>query len=259
MEYKYVNVNDALKKLNTNPKFGLTKSDVEKRRATYGFNEINDKKVNPLKKLAKRFYGPIPFMLEIVIIITYLIGHYTDTYTVFALLIFNGVIGFFEENKADNSIELLKKKLNIKARALRSKNWSIIDARELLPGDIIRIRMGDVVPADCMVIKADTLEADQSTLTGESYPVKKNTSDMVFSGSRIVRGESLLVVLSIGYNTSYGKTAKLVEMASPRQHLQNLIVNITKHLILLDMIIIMFLGIIATEVFGYNIIQLLPV
>ncbi|MCL5423641.1 MAG: plasma-membrane proton-efflux P-type ATPase [Candidatus Marsarchaeota archaeon] len=258
MEYKYANVTDALKKLNTNPKLGLTKNDIEKRRITYGFNEINDKKVNPLKKLAERFYGPIPFMLEIVIIITYLIGHYTDTYTVFALLIFNGVIGFFEENKADNSIELLKKKLNIKARALRSKNWSIIDARELLPGDIIRVRMGDVVPADCMVIKADTLEADQSTLTGESYPVKKNTSDMVFSGSRIVRGESLLVVLSIGYNTSYGKTAKLVEMASPRQHLQNLIVNITKHLILLDMIIIMFLGIIATEVFGYNIIQLLP-
>ena len=258
MPDKYLNFSDAVKKLNTNLKSGLTKNEIEKRRKLYGFNEIKSKKNNPFKKLAKRFYGPIPFMLEFVIIITYIIGHYTDMYTVFALLIFNGIVGFFEENKADNSIELLKKKLNVKARVLRSGNWSIIDARELLPGDIIRIRMGDVVPADCMAIKSDMLEADQSTLTGESYPVKKNVSDMIFSGSKIVRGESLSIVLYIGYKTSYGKTAKLVEIASPKEHLQNLIINITKHLILLDIIIIMFLGIIATDVFNYNIIQILP-
>ncbi len=254
---QYSNVAQAFFNLKTN-KEGLTQQQASMRLKTYGYNVIEEKKKNSFIQFIRRFYGPIPIMLFIAFIITFIIGHYVDSYIILSLILFNAFVGYIEESKADNAIELLKSKLNVRARVLRSSNWSLIDAKEIVPGDIIRVRMGDILPADAMVITAEWLECDQSTLTGESYPVKKGIDDILFSTSKVSRGEGLCVIIATGYQTSYGKTAKLVSLASPKEHLQALIISITKHLIFIDVILSIIIGIVAISLFNYTLIQILP-
>ncbi len=237
---------------------GLTEGEAAKRRESYGFNEIIDKKKSPILTFAKKFYGPIPFMLEIVIVITYFIKDFKDFYIITALLIFNGIISFFEENRADNSIELLKNRLKVSARVLRDGAWMQKPARELVPGDTIRLRLGDVVPADCIVVTSDGLKADQSVLTGETMPSKKGSGDTAYSGSIISGGEGICVVIAIGYKTYYGRTTELVQEAKPKLHLQVLIMDVVRYLIVMDLVLVSLLFIIAIYLFGYSPIGLLP-
>ena len=130
------------------------------------------------------------------------------------------VVGFWQEYKADNAIELLKQKLALKAKVLRNGKWTEVAARELVPGDIVRIRMGEIIPADVKLIDGDYLEADESALTGESLPVEKHLSYVAYSGSLVKKGEMNAVVTSTGMNTFFGKTAKLVEEAKTESHFQ---------------------------------------
>jgi len=177
-------------------------------------------------------------MLEATIVITALLGKYLDTYIILFLLVFNAFIGFFQESKAENAVELLKQKLRVRARVIRSSNWKQIEARFLVPGDIIDIRLGDVVPADSVVISG-SLEIDQSALTGESVTVSKERGDAVYSGSIVKRGEALSVVVKTGPNTYFGKTTDLIQSAGTKSHIESLIFGIVRDLIILDVILVL--------------------
>ena len=231
---------------------GLDGSEAEQRLEKYGYNEIQEQKVNPILKFLKNFWGPIPWMIEVAIVLSAIIGHWTDFWIIFILLLVNGVVRFWEENKADNAIELLKSKLAVKARVMRDGKWKNILARELVPGDIIRIRLGDIIPGDLKLIKGDYLQIDESALTGESLPVEKHIADVGFSGSIIKQGEMDGIVISTGMKTYFGKTTELVEKATTHSHFQKAVVKIGNYLIIfaLTMVaIIIVVSIIRTETF----------
>ena len=242
-EAKEISIEDILKELGAN-KEGFKESEVNKRRDEYGFNEIPDKKVHPLLKFLGYFWGPIPWMIEIAAVLSLLIQHWEDFVIILILLFVNAIVGFWQENKADNAIEMLKKKLALNARVLRDGKWTSIPSRELIPGDIVRIRLGDVVPADIKLLNGDYLLVDESTLTGESLPVEKHLEDIAYSGSIIKQGEMDAIVVSIGLNTYFGKTTKLVSEAKKRSHFQKAVVKIGDYLIVLavTLVAIVFLA-----------------
>ncbi|MFX1573652.1 MAG: plasma-membrane proton-efflux P-type ATPase [Promethearchaeota archaeon] len=213
-------------------KNGLNENEAKERLERFGYNEIPEKKVNPVIKFLKNFWGPIPWMIEVAIVLSAIIGHWEDFWIILILLMVNGVVRFWEENKADNAIELLKSKLAVKARVLRDGVWHTVPAKELVPGDIIRIRLGDIIPGDLKLIKGDYLQIDESALTGESLPVEKHVSDIGYSGSIVKQGEMDGIVVSTGMKTYFGKTTELVEKAKTHSHFQKAVVKIGNFLII---------------------------
>jgi H+-transporting ATPase len=224
----------VFEKLGTSPK-GLSASEAKKRREEYGFNTIAEKKVNPLLKLLGYFWGPIPWMIEVAAALSMIVRHWADFFIIIALLAFNALVGFWQEYQAGNAVEALKKKLALNSRALRDGQWQQINAKELVPGDIIRLRLGDVIPADAMLFDGEYLSVDQSALTGESLPVNKTTGDSAFSGSIAKQGEMLGLVTATGNDTYFGKTAKLVASAKPVSHFQKAVLHIGDYLIYLSL------------------------
>ncbi len=168
---------------------GLSTAEATRRLAQYGPNEIAEHKTNPLLKFLSYFWGPIPWMIEIAVVLSGAVGHWPDFFIILLLLVANGVVGYTEERQAGNAIEALKAKLAINARAKRNDTWITAPARELVPGDVIRLRLGDIVPADARLLDGDEIEVDQSALTGESLPAARLAGDAVFSGSIVRQGE----------------------------------------------------------------------
>ncbi len=190
---------------------GLSDAEIQQRRVQYGYNELPEKTVNPLLKFFSYFWGPIPWMIEIAVILSAAVGHWADFSIILTLLLVNAVIGFWEEYSAGNAIAALKATLALKAKVKRGGAWTSIPARELVPGDLIRIRLGDIVPADATLQAGDPVQVDQSALTGESLPATRKTSETVYSGSIIRQGEVDATVAATGQRTYFGKTAQLVE------------------------------------------------
>jgi H+-transporting ATPase len=219
-------------------KTGLSSQEVEKKLQKYGTNEIPEKKVNPLRKFLGYFWGPIPWMIEVAAILSVLINHYEDFAIIFTLLIVNAVVGFWQERKADNAIELLKKRLAPKARVLRDGKWHEIPSKDLVPGDVVRIRLGDIVPADVKLMKGDYLLADESALTGESLPVEKHIHDVAYSGAIIRQGEMDAYVVATGISSFFGKTTKLVAEARSVSHFQKAVIRIGNYLIILAAVMV---------------------
>ena len=238
-------------------KNGLSEKEAEERLKKYGYNEIASKKVNPIKKFLLKFWGPIPLMLFIVIAISFILGKSIDAYIVIGLLLFNAIAGFLEEFKADNTLELLKNKLSVNVNVQRDNQWEKIPAKLLVPGDIIRVRLGDIVPADCLIIEGDYLSVDQSMLTGESLPVDKKEGETIFSSSTVREGEATALVLKTGKNTSFGKTADLVRIASGRMHLESDILKLLKYLIYVDIMLIAAVFIFS-YLFKINLLTVVP-
>ncbi len=240
---KELSVEDLFQKFFSS-KNGFSDSSIKDRIEEYGFNEISEKKANPFVKFLGYFWGPIPLMIEVAAILSAIINHWEDFWVIFALLLLNATVGFWQEFKADDAINLLKKKLALEARVLRDGKWGEIPARELVPGDVVRVRLGDIVPADLKLFDGDYLSIDESSLTGESLPVEKHSSDVAFSGSVIRQGEMNGLVVSTGMNTFFGRTAKLVEQAKTVSHFQKAVMKIGNYLIVLAafMIAIIFLA-----------------
>ncbi|MGC9000518.1 plasma-membrane proton-efflux P-type ATPase [Caldisericum sp.] len=224
-------IEEVFAKLNATPA-GLTTQQAEERLKQYGLNEITEKKVSPIVKFLGYFWGPIPFMIEAAAILSFINHKLPDFFIILTLLLVNSIVGFWQENKASNAIEMLKQRLAIVSRALRDGKWQEISAKELVPGDVIRVRMGDIVPADIKLIEGDYLTVDESALTGESLPVEKHVNDVCFSGAIVKQGEMNGVVVATGMNTYFGKTAKLVEEAKTDSHFQKAILKIGDFLIL---------------------------
>ena len=212
---------------------GLSQAEAQSRLSIYGYNELAEKKVNPFLKFLSYFWGPIPVMIMVAAILSGVLGNWLDLGVILALLIMNAIVGFREEYQAGNVIAALKEKLAVQARVKRDGAWSAIPARELVPGDVIRLRIGDIVPADARLLDADPVEVDQSALTGESLPVERKPGDAVYSGSIIRQGEIDALVYATGQGTYYGKTAELVETAKTRSHLQRAVLKIADYLIVI--------------------------
>ena len=231
-EAKAIDIEELLKTLSTS-KEGLSTSEAKDKLQKFGYNELTEKKVSPLLKFMSYFWGPIPWMIEVAAVLSAVIHHWEDFWIIFALLLLNAVVGFWQEYKADNAIELLKQKLALNARVLRAGKWAEVPARELVPGDIVRVRLGDIVPADIKLTDGDYLQIDESALTGESLPVEKQLSDVAYAGSVIRQGEMNALVVATGMNTYFGKTAKLVEDVKTQSHIQQVIIKIGNYLIYL--------------------------
>ncbi|MDO9549608.1 MAG: plasma-membrane proton-efflux P-type ATPase [Methanoregula sp.] len=218
------------KHLNAGPS-GLSQSDAHHRLNEYGYNEITEKTKNPLLKFLSYFWGPIPWMIEIAAILSGFLQHWEDLLVILALLFMNAIVGFREEYQAGNVIATLKEKLAVQARVKRDNAWTTIPARELVPGDIIRVRTGDIVPADARLLEGDPIEVDQSALTGESLPVERKPNDSVYSGSIVRQGETDGLVYATGPGSFYGRTAELVKTADSQSHLQKAVIRIADFLI----------------------------
>ena len=226
-------------------KNGLSSEEVERTRQFYGSNDIPEKKVSPIRKLLGYFWGPIPWMIEAAAVLSIIIQQWEDFAIIFTMLVVNAAVGFWQEHKADNAIALLKRRLAPKARVLRDGKWREIPAKDLVPGDIVRVRLGDVVPADVKLMKGDYLLLDESALTGESLPVEKHVSDRAYAGSIIRQGEMNAYVVATGIASFFGRTTKLVEEAKTGSHFQKAVIRIGNYLIALAALMVSTIFIVA--------------
>ncbi len=235
---------DLLKKLDST-KDGLTHAEAAKRLTQYGANELTEKKSNPFLKFLGYFWGPIPWMIEAAVILSGLVRHWLDFFIILLLLCSNAVVGFWEEHQAGNAIAALKARLAILARVLRDGKWVNPKASELVPGDVVRLRLGDIVPADARLLDGDPIEVDQSALTGESLPVTAKPGSAVFSGSIIRQGEIDVMVYATGEHTYFGKTARMVQDAHTVSHFQRAVMKIGDYLIVLAVALVAVILVVA--------------
>jgi len=231
-ELKTLPVSDVEKRLGSSCD-GLTGAEAGKRLTADGPNELPVKKKNELLQFLAYFWGPIPWMIEIAMALSGLVKHWPDFFIILVLLCTNAIVGFWEEHSAGNAIAALQAKLATKTRVKRDGKWTTPPARELVPGDVIQLKQGDIVPADARLLDGDPMSVDQSALTGESLPATRKPGDAVFSGSIVRRGQSNALVYATGAETYFGKTANLVEKAQTVSHFQKAVLKIGNYLIVL--------------------------
>ena len=212
---------------------GLTSQEAKQRLAQYGLNTIAEERHNPLLALLRKLWGPVPWMLEVTIILELYLHREIEAIIIGILLIFNALLSFDQENRAKGALALLRKQLTVQARALRDGLWQLLDAEYLVPGDVIHLRMGDIIPADTRLLDGH-IQMDQSSLTGESLPVDGGEGKTAFAGAIVKRGEATGQVTATGSHTSFGKTAELVRTAKTASHLEEIVFGIVRYLIVAD-------------------------
>ena len=235
---------------------GLTTEEANNKLAKFGYNSIPEKKPNQLIRILSRFWGITPIMLELTFILELIIGKQIESIIILSLLTFNAFIGYFQDRKANSALSVLKQQLQITVRVKRDQNWIVILAKNLVPGDLIRLRTGDFVMADAKIVDG-YLSVDQSSLTGESALIYKSKEDSLFSGSIVKKGEATAIVSATGANTVFGHTVELIQSAKPKLHIQSIINKIVKILliiVILSICIVLFITIIKM----INILLLLP-
>jgi H+-transporting ATPase len=213
---------------------GLSGEEAAARLERYGPNALEEKRRSAVRELLSHFWAPIPWMIEAAVVLTAVTGRWTDFGIILALLLLNGVVGFWEEHQAANAIDALKERLAKQARVMRDGGWRAVPAEQLVPGDLITVQRGDVIPADGLVVEG-AAEADESLLTGESLPAEKHTGDDMFSGTVVSRGAPHVRVLGTGASTQFGRTAELTGAEPPRSHFQEAIFAIGRYLIVITM------------------------
>lgn len=254
-EFSGLSIEDSMKELQTSSE-GLSSSDVSRRLGKFGYNEVREKRESGVIKFARKFWGFTAAMMWALLFITWFMNKYSEFYLIIALLLLNGTLSFLKERQASSAVEFLKKTLQVNARVLRDNKWSVIPARDLVPGDVIRLRSGDFVPADAKIIEGE-LEVDQSTLTGESLPVERKMPDTIYSSSIVRKGESNCMVISTGTRTKFGKMTQLVQIARPKLHTEIIITKIVKIFLVMvsSLIGVVFL---VSALKGISLLQTLP-
>ncbi len=235
-DIKASSLDEAWAHLGSSPA-GLSRAEAAARTERYGYNEIVEKKRSPVLDFLRRYWGPMPWLLEAAMILAFLLGHAVEAYMIFALLTVNAVIGFRHERDSRKAVDLLKSRLALSMRVLREGEWTSLPAREAVPGDLVSVKLGEIVPADAKIVEGN-LSVDQSSLTGESLPAELGPGDPVYSGSPIKRGEARCLVAYTGSETYFGRTAKLVESARPKSHQEEVMMSIVRYM--------MYLGIAAS-------------
>jgi plasma-membrane proton-efflux P-type ATPase len=226
-----MSIPNTLSVLHVNPDTGLLPAEVEVRRKENGFNEVAEQKGHPFLGFLLKFWGTSAWMLELIIVLSAVLGKYADVVVVSVLLIINAVFGFIQESRAAGVMQLLRQRVQVSARVLRDSNWLVIPARELVPGDIVRVRPGDIIPADVKLLTG-ALSVDQSALTGESKEADKFPEEVITSGSVVRSGEGNGVVLLTGIKTYFGRTTELVQQARPKFHIDAVMVKVVRWLFL---------------------------
>ncbi len=219
------------------PDVGLSTEVAEQRLGAYGPNALRESERSVLLEFLSHFWAPIPWMIECALVLTAATGRWADFGIIAALLALNGVVGFWEEHQAANAIAALKDRLAKQARVLRDDEWTTVPAEELVPGDLVALERGDVVPADGLIVTGAT-EADESALTGESLPVAKEVGQGLFSGTILSRGTPRVRILATGAATEFGRTAELTTEEVQESHFQAAIFSIGRYLIVLALALI---------------------
>src|SRR5437016_4288192 len=232
---------EILAKLATDPNTGLNPTQVQERLKKYGPNALAEEKKSALSAFLVYVWGPISWMIEAAALMAFIVRDWGDFTIIASLLLFNALLGFWEEHEAANALDALKSSLALKARVLRDGKWQEVDARTLVPGDVIRLYLGDVVPADCKLIEGNYISIDQSALTGESLQVTKTSGEDAYSGSVVKQGEMVAVITATGANTFFGRTAKLVATAGSVSHFQRAVMKIGNFLIILALVLVVIL------------------
>ena len=212
---------------------GLTSADAKARLAHDGPNAIQAHEESRWKKLLGYFWGPIPWMIELAALISFLRQDWPDFIVISGLLLYNAAVGFWQDNKAANALAALKKGLALKASACRDGHWVPVDAATLVAGDVVTVAAGEIVPADLLLVSGKYLSVDQAALTGESLPVSKRIGDGAYSGSIARQGSMTGLVVATGNNTFFGRTAKLVASAGSKSHAEQAVLRIGDFLIIL--------------------------
>jgi H+-transporting ATPase len=220
---------ETLAFLQVNPDSGLSSADVEARRKEHGYNEVIETKEHPVLRFLSKFWGLSAWMLELIIVLSAVLRKFSDLAVVSALLIVNAILSFAQERRAAGVVETLRKRLQVSARVMRDSSWRVVPARELVPGDIIRVRPGDIIPADTKLLNGD-LSVDQSALTGESKDADKKAGDVLSSGSVVRRGEGNGAVMLTGSQTYFGRTTELVQEARPKLHIESVVAKVVRWL-----------------------------
>jgi H+-transporting ATPase len=216
---------------------GLTSAEAAERLQRFGPNAITEIPEKNWLVLVKKFWGVVPWMLEAAIIIDLILGRWAEGGVIVALLIFQAGLGFYQERRGKRAVALLRSQLKVNARVRRDGQWQVIPAPQLVPDDLVHLRVGDIVPAD-IKLSEGIISLDQSQLTGESLPVEAKSGMFAYTGSRVVHGEASGVVTATADRTHFGKTAQLVQLARAPRRLQLLTVTLAKYLFALDALII---------------------
>jgi H+-transporting ATPase len=215
---------------------GLTGVEAERILGEVGPNVTAEERPHPWRSLALKFWAPVPWMLEATIVLELSLGKAIEAGVVAALLVFNGLVSFVQERRAQAALDLLRRRLTVLARVRRDGTWQQIAARLLVPGDQVHLRVGDVTPADVRIEGGD-LELDQSALTGESLPVEVQAGGIAYAASVVSRGEATGTVSATGSKTYFGRTAELVRTAKTVSHLESVISRIVRNLVALDFLL----------------------
>ncbi len=239
-----VSISDLKAQLHTSTD-GLSQIEAQQRLTHYGANDLPEEAIRPWQQFLAHFWGPIPWMIEVAAILSALVRDWSDLVIILILLIVNALVGFWEEYQAGNAIAALKAQLALQARVKRDQTWRLIPACDLVPGDIIRLRIGDIVPADARLLDGAPIEVDQSALTGESLPVTKTSNESVYSGAILKRGEINALVYATGVNTYFGQTARLVEITNHTSHFQRAVLKIGDYLIAIALLLIILILVVA--------------
>ncbi len=230
--------------------YGLSNAEAQHRLLQYGPNEVKEKHTNRFLLFLYKFWAPVPWMLEITILFQLILGKYDEAIIIAALLLFNSLLSFFQEDRANKALELLRKHLAIQARVCRDSRWQLLPAKEIVVGDLVHLRVGDISPADIKIVEGNVL-IDQSVLTGEALPIETTKEMMAYSGAIIKRGEATGEVITTGKNTFFGKSVELIKSAKTTSHIKNIIFSIIKYLVAIDLIL-------AVCVFGFALFTKLP-
>jgi H+-transporting ATPase len=219
--------------LSANNRRGLTSAEAQARLKQFGPNAVVEDKAHPLRQLLKRFWAPIPWLLEATIIIQLFLGENAEAAVIGGLLVLNAVLSLLQEGRAQKALALLRQQLHVQARVRREGAWVTLPAEELVPGDVIHLRQGTIVPADVRMDEGSLL-VDQSALTGESAAVSVEAGKTAYAGSMVRGGEATGEIIATGANTFCGKTAELVRTAGSANRQEHEIVGVVKNLFVVN-------------------------
>jgi len=246
-DYARQSAQETLANLRVTADQGLSGAEVTSRLAKFGYNEIEEKEEPLWHRVFRRFWGPIPWMIEVAALLSAVVQKWDDFAIITVMLLVNAGLDFFQEHRALNALKALKQRLTVEIIVLRDGRFMTVPAREVVPGDVIRLRIGNIVPADVQLLKGDYLLVDQSALTGESLPVSKKENEVAYAGTIVKQGEMLAVVVNTGANTNFHTVVALVAKASleQRSHFQKMVIKIGDFLILITVVLVMVIVMVA--------------
>ncbi len=246
-DYAQLPAAETLGRLQVDATIGLSSAEVQRRMAQFGYNEIEEKEEPLWHRLFRRFWGPIPWMIEVAAILSAAVQKWDDFAIITVMLLVNAGLDFFQEHRALNALKALKQRLANEVIVLREGAFNTIPARDLVPGDIVKLRIGNIVPADVQLLQGGYLLIDQSALTGESLPASKESGELAYANTIVKQGEMLAVVVNTGSNTNFQTVVSLVAKASleERSHFQKMVIRIGNFLILITVALITVIILVA--------------